>query len=351
MRNRLTVLSGVLIVGLGIVGVWVWYNSTQWRSTNQDGPVSVQAQPVPLFPGASPLEQPTVGKLIFRGGVHLKSGNRNFGGLSGFHVDRSGKSFVAITDAANWVMGQLHYDKDGRLVGIHDTAFDPILGPPGISLRPNERDSEGLSVIGNEAYVSFERVPRITRYRLDTPNHVGRGSDIIRFDTIDGLRSNKSLEGLAHLADGSLIAMVERDYPTFSETSDRQPADHGSETIPGFIIRGTEAEEFRIRRTDTLDVTGIDILGETAYILERYYSPSDGLRIRLSQVEASNLFAGVLIDTQELAQFDSATHKIDNFEGISVRPGPDGRIFVYIVSDNNFSFNQKTLLYMFEVTP
>ncbi|MEM8724486.1 MAG: esterase-like activity of phytase family protein, partial [Pseudomonadota bacterium] len=41
---------------------------------------------------------------------------------------------------------------------------------------------------------------------------------------------------------------------------------------------------------------------------------------------------------------------VDNFEGLAVREQA-GRTFLYIVSDDNFSLNQRSLLMKFEVIP
>jgi hypothetical protein len=40
---------------------------------------------------------------------------------------------------------------------------------------------------------------------------------------------------------------------------------------------------------------------------------------------------------------------MDNFEGVAARRMPDGRVRLYIVSDDNFSASQRTLLMIFDV--
>ena len=42
---------------------------------------------------------------------------------------------------------------------------------------------------------------------------------------------------------------------------------------------------------------------------------------------------------------------LDNFEGLAARPGPNGETLIYLVSDNNFSPLQQTLLLHFELSP
>ena len=41
---------------------------------------------------------------------------------------------------------------------------------------------------------------------------------------------------------------------------------------------------------------------------------------------------------------------VDNFEGITVEKTEDGPTRVYLVSDDNFSERQRTLLYVFEIS-
>ena len=40
---------------------------------------------------------------------------------------------------------------------------------------------------------------------------------------------------------------------------------------------------------------------------------------------------------------------IDNFEGIAAKLMSDGRVRLYLISDNNFAQKQRTLLYVFDV--
>jgi hypothetical protein len=42
---------------------------------------------------------------------------------------------------------------------------------------------------------------------------------------------------------------------------------------------------------------------------------------------------------------------VDNYEGIDVRAGSDGKNYLYLVSDDNFNPLQNTYLLMFEIKP
>ncbi|MBV8535488.1 MAG: esterase-like activity of phytase family protein, partial [Alphaproteobacteria bacterium] len=51
---------------------------------------------------------------------------------------------------------------------------------------------------------------------------------------------------------------------------------------------------------------------------------------------------------EEIAHLQSPL-TLDNFEGISAVRGPNGTVRVYIISDDNYTFLQRTLLFMFEL--
>jgi hypothetical protein len=40
---------------------------------------------------------------------------------------------------------------------------------------------------------------------------------------------------------------------------------------------------------------------------------------------------------------------IDNYEGIAAKELPDGRVRLFVVSDNNFASTQRTLLMVFDI--
>ena len=40
---------------------------------------------------------------------------------------------------------------------------------------------------------------------------------------------------------------------------------------------------------------------------------------------------------------------IDNYEGLAAHKLPDGRVRLYVISDNNFSKSQRTLFMVFDV--
>jgi hypothetical protein len=82
--------------------------------------------------------------------------------------------------------------------------------------------------------------------------------------------------------------------------------------------------------------------GRTVWLM-RAFDPLHGVRSELQVTDDS----GAVIDSFRLA----AQHTADNFEGVAAVERADGRIRFYIISDDNFSRLQRTLLLAFDWTP
>jgi hypothetical protein len=82
--------------------------------------------------------------------------------------------------------------------------------------------------------------------------------------------------------------------------------------------------------------------GGFAYLL-RSFSLMAGVRVTLRITDAANA------TVDEMTLTNSVT--VDNFEGLSVVPQPNGALRFYLISDDNFSSLQRTLLLAFDWTP
>ena len=67
-----------------------------------------------------------------------------------------------------------------------------------------------------------------------------------------------------------------------------------------------------------------------------------------SGVSAEDIQPGAELSGTELAVLEPPV-TTDNYEGISAVRQPDGKVMLYIVSDDNFWGFQRTLLLMFEI--
>ena len=82
--------------------------------------------------------------------------------------------------------------------------------------------------------------------------------------------------------------------------------------------------------------------GRTAWLL-RAFNPVTRSVIDLRITDA----AGRIVDQMELR----GPLSVDNFEGLAAVPGKDGAIRFYLISDDNFSRSQRTLLLAFDWKP
>ena len=81
-------------------------------------------------------------------------------------------------------------------------------------------------------------------------------------------------------------------------------------------------------------------------MIERRVSTFSGFHVRLVRLAAGDIQPGARLKGEELARW-GAPLTVDNFEGLATRRGADGEILIYLLSDDNFSLFQRTLLLMF----
>jgi hypothetical protein len=153
------------------------------------------------------------------------------------------------------------------------------------------------------------------------------------------LSGNSGLEALAvapprsPLA-GALIAIAER-----SRNGENAPS-------LGFILTGPRAGTFRVARADGFDLTDMAFLANgEALLLERRFSLLGGFSVRLRRIAREAIRPGALVDGPVLYESD-ASQVTDNMEGLCVHLEGNDTI-VTMVSDDNFSMFQKTLLLEF----
>ncbi len=83
-------------------------------------------------------------------------------------------------------------------------------------------------------------------------------------------------------------------------------------------------------------------------VLERLYILRGGNVVRLKRVAAEGIRAGAVLAGETMAEFRPPL-TVDNFEGVEARRGAKGETLIYLISDDNFNAEQRTLLMMFEL--
>ena len=297
-------------------------------------PVAVRATSVPLNP--QDPRQHVVGRLEYRGGLHLVSDDPRFGGISSLRVLPDGQRLAAVTDEGWWVSARLVH-RDRRLVGIEDVEMGPLLGPDGKAPEGKDsRDAESLALLPDgEFIVGFEREHRLLRYPAGTGRPDGIPVPCPAPPGLENAPFNGGIETLVALRGGGLLALTE-----YWIEKDQVVGWTGG---PNEWKRLGMRFELALRPSDGALLPKGDVL-----ILERAYNPQRGVvNVRVRQIGREKIRPGSALGGRLVAEFAPPV-TLDNYEGISAVRDESGETHVYLVSDDNFNpAQQRTLLLMF----
>lgn len=299
-------------------------------------PQAEQWRAIPMASAPAQLGAEQIGRLRFLGGIEIGSEDPASGGLSDIAVSPDG-AFLALNDDGHWFRGQLILDANGAPTGIRDVAVALMRDENGHPFETKEEgDSEGMAVMPDgRVAVSFEQSQVIRIYDLAHNGPFGAAQPGPPLAETQRLPANAGLEALASFADGRLLVGGEEGAPVWIAT-------------PGATT--PVAPLARIDAPFGYGVTDFDRLPNGDFVaLERFYAPVIGTRIRILLIPQAALTQGAVIQPVELALLQRPL-AIDNFEGISA-VAHDGHVVLYIVSDDNFSTRQRTLIYAFELAP
>ncbi|MBL8545386.1 MAG: esterase-like activity of phytase family protein [Hyphomonadaceae bacterium] len=294
-----------------------------------------EAIDVEVLPVAAPVE--TIGRLAYRGGLELRSRDPMFVGLSGLEVLEDGR-VVAISDEADWIDARLVFGDRDFLTGFTDVRGAFMRDERGRTLSTKaEADSEGLAQLPDGRFaVSFERSQLIRIYDLNRDGPFGVAEMGPRLAGVARLPTNQGLEALAAMDNALLIG-----------------AEGGDEATTPLWVAPLDAHalvpaRFAYPLSDGFSLTGLDRLPNGDFIaLERFFAPVIGPRARITRFVAPG-DEGAVVEKEVLATLDPP-FPVDNFEGVSAVRTRDGATRIYIVSDNNKSAQQRTLLLAFDV--
>jgi hypothetical protein len=276
--------------------------------------------------------------LSYRGGLVVRSDDNRFGGISGLIVSADGHSLMAVTDTGYWLTASLTHEAD-MLSGIGNLSLAPMLDPDGQSIAGNKRqgDAEAMTLLADgRIAVSFERNHRVWAYDVTADGFEATAQPVNISPDLKDAVNNKGLEALASLPDGSLLAITEGTMVT-------------EDQIKGWRVGRDTTEGITLRRIAPFDLTDIALLPSGDLLtLERRFSTLGGVGAQIRRISADALDEAAALDGNILYR-STAGQTVDNMEGLSIRTSPDGRTFVYVVSDDNFNPLQRTLLLMFEL--
>lgn len=300
--------------------------------------IEVSAQPIAGFEIRDPSRR-QFGSLEFRGGLVLRASDKNFGGFSALRVGPDGARFIALNDRAWWFRGRIVYDGT-RPTAITDAEMAPMLAADGQPLaKRGWYDTESIAEDGGTLYVSIERVHQIVRFDYGKDGLLARAQPIAVPPGLRALPANKGLEALVFVPKdlplaGTLIAISERGL---------DPAGN----LSAFLVGGPQPGTFAVKRSAGYDVSDAALLpGGDLLLLERKFGWTSGLSIRLRRIALGTIRPSAVVDGPILLEADLG-YEIDNMEGLSVHRGASGETVLTLISDDNFSIIQRTLLLQF----
>jgi hypothetical protein len=282
--------------------------------------IAITAEPAGPSPGTA-----MAAGWTFAGGYKLTSAETSrLHGLSDIKAWVDGRVLV-VGDQGDLLEARLTFDGQGWLSGVANATLKPVIGEDGQPITAKgdrEYDAEGIAEFPDGGrLISLEQHDRIYFYPPSQvrPRLAPAPQTQIAF--------NKGLEALAAWPAGGADA-----YLTGIE---------GSGEV--FLCRLSAAcTPFTKVDLEGLELTSLAPLpgGRVAYLL-RGYNPIAGNRIIVKVMGAD----GREVDRLQIAR----PAVVDNFEGLAAVPRGDGVRF-YLISDDNFSSSQQTLLFAIDWT-
>ena len=303
--------------------------------------ITVTATPVPLNP--TDPSQTTVGALEYVAGFALDSTTPEWGGYSGMVMGTDGGSLLAVSDTGHWLKLALTHDMDGKLTGVGAARLEPLLDEAGEPVAGKEwSDAEEITALSNRIsapeserrfVVAFERHHRVWSYASVEGVPSGPAQPVGVPEAVASLPENSGLEAIKGSNNGMLSLIAEG-------APDPQWGSRG-----WWLNKDKDWIAFTVERSEGFEPTGLaQSEAATLVLLERRYTEADGPAARIS------LLAPTFTRPTRLAGYALAVLRrplsVDNFEAIATRYG-NGALYVYLLSDDNQSDQQRTLLLQF----
>lgn len=300
--------------------------------------IEVNARPLPSF-DTRDRSHVRFGNLEYRSGLVLTSGFHGFGGLSGLRLDARGERFISISDKGSWFTGRIVY-RGREMAGLDDVEAAPMLGPDGRPITARGWfDLEFIALDGPYVYIGLERVNQLLRFDFSKGFTRSRAEVMPLPPAAKKLPYNKGLEALVTVPkglklEGTLIALSERGLDAEGN-------------LIAFLIGGPTPGQFSVRRSNNFDISdAVTLPPGDLLVLERKFSLVEGVGIRIRRIPLNSVAPDAVVDGPSIFEADLG-QEIDNMEGIDAHVTPEGDTVLTMVSDDNFSMIQRTLLLQF----
>ncbi len=282
------------------------------------------------------LDHPVVAtdsSLRLLGGWVLSSSDPAFGGLSGLLTD--GRNFTAVSDLGLLVRFSL--DDAGR---ASNARIDPL--PHGCARNELKSDRDSESITGDpegaHIWIGFEWNNAICR----APVNGGTADAVAKPAQMRGWARTTGPESMVRLADGRFLVIEER--PKDGAFSGPALLFAGDPVTPGARAQALTYQDPvpYFRPTDAAQLPDGRIL-----VLHRNFKPPFRFRAKLAILDALPAHPDKPLVGRVVASLDEKG-LTDNFEGVAVSQA-DGHTYIWLVSDDNYLWLQRTYLLKFEL--
>ncbi|WP_081853037.1 esterase-like activity of phytase family protein [Bosea sp. 117] len=300
-------------------------------------PVSVTARPIARF---APGTATRYGNLDFRGGLVLTSSFRAFGGLSGLALDAKGERFLAVSDKGWWFSGRIEAEDD-RPLALDKVVAAPMRDRDGRTLATQGRgDVEALTRTADGYAVGIERAQEIWSFAGPDPL-TARGRRLPGSEALQALASNQGPEALLAIPLGTPAR------PSLVVIGERSPA--SDDVLPGYIFAPEPAGTFTLTRSSEFNATDMALAPDGyVYLLERRFVWYSGVALRIRRFPLAEIRPGATIAGEVMIEIGNNA-EIDNMEALAIHRNAAGETILTLMSDDNFSTLQRTLLLRFAV--
>jgi hypothetical protein len=295
---------------------------------------TIDATPLALDPG-DPAHR-LVDRLRYLQGWVLTSNDPRFGGLSSLSF--RGNHILALSDTG-WLFS---FDRQGsRFTGLTGVPLRDRSGA--LAIDKFDRDTEAMTLSRDgRIWIALEEHNAIWRYA----DPATAAEAAVAPAAMREWPANAGPEALLRLRDGRFLV--------FSEDGDGP--DGRGDTRDALLYRRDPTEpgaapiRFGYRPPAGFSATDAAELPDgRVLVLNRRFAPLDGFAAVVTMIDPGAIAPGAVVAGEEIARL-APPLSVDNMEGIAVtREG--GETIVWIVSDDNFSPLERTLLMKFALQP
>lgn len=327
----------LLLVALLLAGMGVYHLLDQVKKPPRapNGDMAIHA--VPLVLDSDNPARTRLGGLHFLGAWELKGPDRSFGGLSSLAVLPNGW-MLALSDGYT----SFTFPHPG-MKGMGKVKRLPLSRDRAKRWLPGSTDSEAMVVDAGlgKIWVGFELNQAICRYTMD----LSRLEQCHIWPEMKDWVPTSSIESLARLPDGRFVAIAEGAYGT-KEGRDMllfsgDPSD--KRINPPVKMRYVPPAGYD--PTDAVAIGNGQLL-----VLNRRATLYDGFTAIVAVVDIQAMKADAVLQGREVARFAPPV-LADNFEALAYEENADGQRILWVLSDDNHLFLQRTLLLKFALPP